>query len=86
MCKHGEKAHLKDLLQTAEPEVGVVIHDSDEEQESEDEGLDVVENHEILEEEGVVVNEHAKRMSMKVIRNTTPTLITTVEPVYSGHH
>ncbi len=58
---------MKDLLHTAEPEVvDVVTQDSEEELESEDEGLDVVENHEVLEEEGVVVGEHAKRMSMKV--------------------
>ncbi len=44
--------------------MGVVSNER--EQESEDEGLEVVESHEALEEEGVVVTERDRGMSLKV--------------------
>lgn len=74
----GNKAHLKDLL-PADNKVGVVSHVCKEEEESEDEGLDVVESHEVLEEEGVVLSAQAKRASMKVrnfkLQKTTPIIM-----------
>lgn len=69
MAKQGitDKSHLTNLLAAnTDDKVGVVTHDDDEAEESEDEGLEVVESHEMLEEEGVVLSEEARRMSMKV--------------------
>ena len=68
-CKHSikhnqEKHHLKSLLYSKDSSPVSGYHSNSDD--DDDEGLEVVESIDALEEEGVVLTGEARRMSMKV--------------------